>query len=152
MSTPIVVREATAEDRAALWEWYNDPRRYSFLKTKPKVTRADHWKWFDARMAAADTLLVVGLVDIIRIGMVRFEREAGDRFSASLLLRPPYFGKGLAAGFLHEACKLLQTREHAAKVVAKLRRSTPASASLFEQSGGRVQPLDDAYFEVSFGE
>ena len=150
MAQPLTVRDLLPDDRAALWEWYQEPLRYSFLKTSPHTSKEKHAEWCTRTLSNPEkTQIFIGLIDIIRIGAIRFDRTQGDEFQASFMLRAPYLGKGVAPQFLREGISFLRKKFPTAKVRAVLRVSTPVSKELFTREGFVTADGPNGTFVVS---
>ena len=108
MTAQLSVRLATPEDRAALWDWYRQEFRYTMLKRRPLIAeRRAHDRWFADLQASSNTVLAIGVVDIIRVGAVRFERLGDYEFEASLVLKAAHWGRGYAPLMVREGATLL---------------------------------------------
>lgn len=158
MSTSdLVIRRATPEDRAALYSWYTQPERWSFLKRQPRVQPEQNREWFDSLLHEnkAD-FLCIGLIDIIRIGAIRFNQQTNEEFSAYIVLRPPYLGFGLAPKFLRAGSRFLH--ETFPGVIVRCRIPLPGpgvprenTLALYNNEGITISGVSDSDFIASVG-
>jgi len=146
---PLVVREATLDDRAALLSWYQDPIRQVIHRKNPIVTKEQHAKWFDSSTKSRNTLLCIGLVDIIRIGAIRFDTTDGLQFKAGLMIRPHYMGQGLSATLLLQGAKMLLQKFHKAKVTMTLPSAPRVTKDIFADPALSISEVGDGTVIVS---
>jgi hypothetical protein len=100
LSTEISIREATLDDRLTLWSWYREPLRRIVFPSDHDVSREHHKKWWQAIKADPNVSVFVGLVDIIRIGCVRCQRDNNNGVELFPYLKPAYHRQNLMAPFL----------------------------------------------------
>ena len=147
----IVIREATLEDRMALWSWYHDPLRDSFnKKTRPASTFAQHRAWFANVSKGPGSIICVGLLDILRIGAVRFDRLTDDgEFEARLCLKPAYCGQTYAPKLLKAAATYLRREKSpVTKVSLSIQKINPASRAVFLREGFVISADSASGFRV----
>ena len=100
MSTEIALREATLDDRLTLWSWYREPLRRIVFPSDHEISREQHKKWWQDMEANPNVSLFIGLVDIIRIGCVRCQRDGDNGVELFPYLKPAYHRQNLMAPFL----------------------------------------------------
>ena len=151
MPDPLIVRPATLEDRAALWEWYQQEYRYTLLKRRPLVSeRRLHDRWFEAALARSQMKLGIAVVDVLRVGAVRFDQVAPGVFRARLLLKAVYWGRDYAPRMVREGVLLLPASGWHSVVVRVPTQHTDLKRR-FLASGfvGSVASSDTAYCELT---
>ena len=132
----IVVREATLQDRKALRVWYCDPLRTAYRKNLPsRPSFKQHSARYSKICSCADSKLYIGLIDILRIGVVCFEPRERSAFEAKLYLKPSYCGKGLAPLFLKAAGDKLVAMTDAKSIYLDTTRPNKASELQFAAAG-----------------
>lgn len=149
MAGQVVVREATREDRKALFEWRNDQHLNSVYPSKGFTAYRDHCRWFDRLLGDPDRFLLVGVLETLRIGGVRFDRHSEDAFKVYLFVKPLYCGKGYGLSLLSEALVFLNQIENPRKVFARVKMMNPATRRIFEGAKFTIVEEDgaDLHFE-----
>lgn len=134
------LRPATADDRALMFGWRNDPRTRAVSRQQQPIAEDEHARWLAATLARSDRLLLVGQIGRCPVGVIRFDRLAdgpGDaQAEVSLYLDPRLTGLGLGP-------RLLAAGEAAAaahfgaglQCVATVLDGNASSAQLFRQAG-----------------
>ena len=103
MSQEISIREASVEDRMALWFWYQEPLHRIVFPASSQESRDAHKEWWQRMESDPGISFWIGLIDIIRIGCVRFEQRDGGTVQIYAFLKPAYHRQGLLAPFLEAA-------------------------------------------------
>jgi RimJ/RimL family protein N-acetyltransferase len=148
MGVQVTVREATVEDRIALWDWRNDSVPRGIFKVDPVVTYKHHRAWFERLMASEKTALFVGTVETLRIACVRFDVQGDGVYGVHIHIKPMYCGKNLGEEMLKEAVDHLKTARPVSKIYATIRNVNPASGNLFRNAGFRIEEREqDVYCE-----
>ncbi len=118
---PIELRLATEDDEHRLFEWRNAPetRRYAF-DSNP-IAWENHVRWFRATLANAQRHLLIGEIDGMAVGVLRYDL-AGDCAEISIYLVPGHSGRGLGtallrAGSMWVKLNLPQIRRIRAKIL-----------------------------------
>jgi hypothetical protein len=147
MQQDLVIRAATHDDRAAIASWYEDKVRHSFHRKPLVVSKDQHRQWFETWMdQKGDKLLGIGLVDIIRVAAIRFDRADVSEFNANVLIRSPYLGKNLSAKLLQQGHAFLLERHPKANVTARLPYINESSRNVFVEAGLVVsEPLHGVF-------
>ena len=114
----IVVREATTEDRIALWDWRNDPVIRPVYQADPVVKYRQHCLWFERVLKSEHIILYIGVVEVLRVGCVQFDLSAEGTFEVGLYIKPLYCGKGIGPLLLspRKACLKLSRYEFSFKI------------------------------------
>ncbi|SHK75749.1 UDP-2,4-diacetamido-2,4,6-trideoxy-beta-L-altropyranose hydrolase [Hymenobacter psychrotolerans] len=151
---PFHLRPARPTDSAQLLAWTNDPtvRQHSFNPNP--VPQAEHERWFAARLADANSLLLVAedAASGRPVGLIRFQLES-TQATLSYLLDAAYRGRGLAPLLLLAGTRLaVQHFPQAQQVLGHVQTTNTASLKAFERAGFRLstQPLTPAPNSVSF--
>jgi len=135
--TPLVLRDASADDVELLYSWRNEPaaRHNSFNR---EVIESDaHRRWFAAKLAAhTQTRIWILTDDGIPVGQVRYERR-GEAAEISFSIDSRFRGRGLGTAILKlsapKACQELGVHE----VRGLVKVDNTASIAAFERAGFR---------------
>jgi RimJ/RimL family protein N-acetyltransferase len=130
------LRRAVAADVHLFFDWVNDSEvRLQSLRTDP-IRFADHFKWFDGRLARQETCLFVLTAGDLPVGQVRFDIVEGwahidysiDRF---------FRGRGWASRLMTLGMHAMPrgTRFH-----ASVKAGNPGSAAVFTRLGFEEKP------------
>ena len=134
MAGQVVIREATKEDRKALFEWRNDQTLNSVYAPKELQTYQDHCRWFDDFLNDPDRVLLIGVLETFRIGGVRFTRS-GNEFELHMFLKPTFAGKGYGTALLEEAIVYLTQIETPQRIFARVEIMNPATLHTYDGAG-----------------
>jgi L-amino acid N-acyltransferase YncA len=110
------VRPATPADSRMIWEWANDPTTRAVSFSTDPIPWPDHAAWFERVLTDPDHLLLVGEVDGIPVGTVRFDRD-GEEAEVSITVALEQRGRGLSRPMLQAALN----HAPASRVVAYVR-------------------------------
>jgi len=129
------LRAAERGDSDRLFEWVNRADSLvAKLMTAAPIPRADHERWFAARLAAEDCLIWIAEVDGAAVGQVRCERR-GDAFEVDIYVEAAQRRRGLALRMLEVAVARVRTEYQDARLIARVRTGNMASQRLFQRAG-----------------
>lgn len=138
MTTTIHLRPAGAHDSEDLLRWRNDPVTRANSFHSEAISPEEHQRWFSQTLQRSDRLLLIGMADADKIGVVRFDL-AGDSAEINLNLAPEARGRGLGTELIVAGSGyLLQQHPAIAKIYAKIKRENLASIRAFEKAGYRL--------------
>lgn len=151
----LVIRRALPEDCTALFAWYQQAERWSFLKRAPQVLSEQNRDWFQGLLQdEASNLLCIAVIDNIRIGAIRFKRRNDTQFHALIALRSPYLGLNIVPTFLERGTRFLREIHPEATVESSI--PVPSSIILREQAmssfvrlGITVTGITDLHFVMT---
>ena len=106
-SMKISIREATIEDRSLMAEWHEDKLLQTLYPLQAKLNMEKHNLWFNRIHKTEDIVLLIGLIDIIRIGTVLYDRRSDGQWQVHVYLKPAYLRQNLIGSFLDQAYKYL---------------------------------------------
>lgn len=134
----LTVRTAVASDAAMLWQWRNDAAVRAVSLQSAPILLADHERWFGAKLADANTVILIGRIGGEDIGVVRFDIADGTA-RVSIQLAPGVAGGGrggalLATGEAH----LATVRPDARVMIAEVLDDNAASLALFRAGHYRI--------------
>lgn len=134
----LVVRTARREDVNVFFNWANDPvARQNSISQQP-IPLESHLKWFDAKLADPDTLLLIFSQGKTPCAQVRYD-VTGERAVVSISLDKDFRGQGLSRRILDLAGEQLRARyPQVTLTTALVRPENLASARLFRGVGYRA--------------
>ena len=135
----MTVRGATPSDSGALLAWRNDPSVRLLSRNRALIDPHDHNEWFAAALRNHDRVLLVGEIDRVAVGVVRFD-VAAETAEASIYLAPEHQGSGLGPGLLLAAeRRLAAVRPEVRMITAEVLGGNERSQRLFAGCGYDVQ-------------
>jgi RimJ/RimL family protein N-acetyltransferase len=130
------LRRAASSDGARLLRWRNDPLTVKQSLTPRPVTRADHERWLNARLADPRTALFIITEGGRPAGQLRLDLGARREAEVSITVAPALRGRGVAVRALRAAAAPAR-RLGAAKLLARIKPDNVASAVAFLKAGFR---------------
>jgi len=129
------IREATADDAAALFGWRNDDSVRRFARRPEPITAADHLAWLHGVLADPNRVLLIGERRGRPAGVVRFD-ITDNAAEVSIYRVPGVPGAGVGLRLLHAAERWLAARKpHVASLVAEVLGDNAPSHRLFRAAG-----------------
>jgi RimJ/RimL family protein N-acetyltransferase len=129
------VRPAAPDDCDKLLEWRNAPHVRAASRETAVIGLADHRAWFQRTLAASDRWLLVGDVEGVETGVVRFDRIEPDVAEVSIYTSPAARpGDGTALLAAAEAW-LAEAQPDMQAVQAEYRADNLPSRTLFSNAG-----------------
>lgn len=124
------VRPVRPEDAGLLLQWRNDPETRSASVQRAVVTAAEHARWFQQKLADPRCQILIGFVDGVPVGQVRFDLSDGEA-TIAIVVAPAERGRGHGASLLREGCRAVS----ASRFVARIRPENTASLRAFAKAG-----------------
>lgn len=122
------LRAVTLSDATLLWRWRNAPQTREQSFNSLPISLEDHTRWLKEKLAQPDCVMLIGEVESVPVGVIRFEkRESGSDVSVSV--RRP--GEGLGTKLLLAGCK----HAPANPVHAFIKPGNRSSVRAFEKAG-----------------
>ncbi len=100
LAPKLTVRPATRDDARRIYDWRNHPRTRSISRDARAIDWPDHCSWVERVLADPRRLLLVGCLGDMPVGVIRFDRLAGEQAEVSLYLDPALHGTGLGGMLL----------------------------------------------------
>ncbi len=98
-NSSIEMRVATIDDSRDLFNWRNDPAIRAFSRNTESIAWHDHQHWLNAVLTDPSRILLVGLVQDMPVGVVRYDLEEKSA-EISIYLVPDKFSSGLGTELL----------------------------------------------------
>jgi UDP-2,4-diacetamido-2,4,6-trideoxy-beta-L-altropyranose hydrolase len=135
----IQVREATAGDARAMFEWRNHESVRRMSHRSAPVTWAEHEAWLEAVAADANRILLIGERHGRPVGVVRFDLD-DTHAEVSIYRVPSPDGRGLGTALLRAAERWLATRRpDVRRLSADVLEGNEPSHRLFRSAGYRTR-------------
>jgi UDP-2,4-diacetamido-2,4,6-trideoxy-beta-L-altropyranose hydrolase len=135
----ICMREATAADSDALFEWRNHESVRRYARRPDPIPAADHRAWLQRVLADPDRVLLIGERHGSPVGVVRFDITDG-RAEVSTYRVPGSMGTSLAAPLMRAADEWLRVhRPDVAAITAEVIGDNERSHRMLRASGYRLQ-------------
>jgi UDP-2,4-diacetamido-2,4,6-trideoxy-beta-L-altropyranose hydrolase len=69
----IKIRHATQDDSISIFEWRNHPKIRNISRKSGSISWDEHQKWLDAVLADTSRHLLIGSINNLKVGVVRFD-------------------------------------------------------------------------------
>lgn len=133
---PLTLLRATMDEAADLLAWRNDAVTRAQSRHGDEIGWDDHCRWLARVTDDPDCLFLIGRVDGVRCGFVRFNRTAAaDCWEVSIALAPSWREQGIGGRLLRAGIDALRAGNPGARVLAAVRPGNQASEALFRRSG-----------------
>jgi perosamine synthetase len=131
----IMLRDAGPADEAVLLEWANDPavRRSSF--SGDPIDAETHARWYEAKLASADTAFFIAERDGRAVGYARIDRWSPDVGEIAASIDAGRRGQGLGTSLIALAARRGADRLGVRRIVARVKGDNAASLRAFESAG-----------------
>jgi RimJ/RimL family protein N-acetyltransferase len=137
VNAAIRLRRALKKDSVRLFNWRNDLSARRHYVNRGRVTRADHDRWFDARLCDARCRIYIAEDGAGRaVGQLRLERWRG-RIEISLSVAPGARGKGIGTWMIRRAAAVARRDLGPEQLFAYVRPENVGSALAFLKAGYR---------------
>jgi RimJ/RimL family protein N-acetyltransferase len=139
----LTMRPADPNDAMLYFTWANEEqvRKNSFNQAPIEWT--NHKKWFEEKVKASGSLLLVAQLQGKPIGQIRFDERETAVFEIDFSIDASFRGKGYGSDILKAGvAQLLQKRSGVKGVVGKVKKENVASGKAFEQAGFKQKPSD----------
>lgn len=90
-------------DRDVLWDWWLEPLRRIAVNEENSITYEQHCVWLRKLIKDQKRTMFIGLLDNLRIGLVRFDNISEMEYEITAYLKPAYCGREFLPEFLRES-------------------------------------------------
>jgi UDP-2,4-diacetamido-2,4,6-trideoxy-beta-L-altropyranose hydrolase len=130
------VRRALISDGIKVWPWRNDKATRKYFFDNSELIFDEHIKWWNKSISDSKRLLLVGILNNIEFGLVRFDFLDATKAVTSIYLNPMIVGNGLGRMLLIKGIAWLKDNYPKLKVVlAEILSENISSIKLFQSVG-----------------
>lgn len=126
----ICLREAVMEDCRAVYDWRYASDLVQFYKSGEVPTYQAHASWFEARLAAEETMLLMGNIEGLSVSHIRLDRHP-EGYEVSICSDPTRRGQGIGKKTLKAAIDFVGTGQ----LIAEVDERNDISLGLFRSCG-----------------
>lgn len=127
--------DADSVDSLSIWQWRNDPDTRQMSVSTDEIPWERHRTWYAQAARDPRKVLLIGRYRGQALGMVRFDRHAGDEAEISINLNPDLRGRGLARPLLAVACAWGFAQLGLSRITARIKAENPRSLRIFAAVG-----------------
>jgi len=131
----LVVRLATESDCLDILRWRNDPMSRAMSRNTGVIDERQHCAWFSKALEDPQRLLLVGVRDAHKLGMVRFDLFTPEQWEVSIVVAPEVRGTGQGKSLLTLALSHFFSAWPENAVLAEIREKNLYSERLFRSVG-----------------
>lgn len=141
----LIVRTAQPEDVMDVLRWRNDPLVCAMSRDTQPISEQIHKAWYSRAIDDPSRLLLIGVHDGQKIGMVRFDHRQASSWEVSIMVAPKARGQGMGRHLLQMALEQLRAVYAPTCLLATIRLNNQPSLRLFHALGFN-QESDDGEF------
>ncbi len=132
----VKVAPAVEADAELAWRWRNDPVvRQTAFHPEP-IPWVDHQRWWLGSLSNPKRALLLGTVDMVAVGVLRFDFDGQLGAVVSIYIDPARTGQGVGKGLLRAGVSwLVCNRPDIRQVFAEILPENVASQALFRSVG-----------------
>ncbi len=131
----LLARKVILEDCEVIWQWWNDPVTRSMMKNNDPVPWKQHCVWYENLLKDDSRILCMGLLDNLKIGVVRFDTQGVGVYEVSINMNPQVRGKGLGWQVLKKSIEFMTKQRKVVKFFATFKKTNVPSKRTFEKAG-----------------
>ena len=143
----LIVRPAQFEDVMDVLRWRNDPLVSAMSRETELISEQIHKVWYSQAIDDPSRLLLIGIRDGQKIGMVRFDQHQALTWEVSIMVALEARGQGNGASMLQMALMQLRVVYAPTNVLATIRLNNQPSLKLFHGLGF-TRERDDGEFAI----
>jgi UDP-2,4-diacetamido-2,4,6-trideoxy-beta-L-altropyranose hydrolase len=144
----LIVREAQSEDSLDVLRWRNDPLVCAMSRETLPIGRPIHDVWYARAMEDPNRLLLIGVRNGQKIGIVRFDYREASLWEVSIMLASEARGRGNGASLLQVALECLRSANAPIRILATIRFSNQPSLRLFDAFGFKRESDDGEFINL----
>lgn len=131
----IKMRLGKFEDAKLVYDWRNHPEVRAHSRDSDPIDYEAHSQWFRKACQSKNQLILIGELDDIPIGVLRFDISENEA-EISIFMNPALVSRGFGSGVLRQAEKFLKTNNPSVNILnAEVLGDNIASHGLFFNSG-----------------
>ena len=137
MTSPatLTLRLATQDDVLDILHWRNETLTRSMCRNTAFIEELEHRKWFSKVLNDPKRLLLIGIYEEQKVGMVRFDRCNEEQWEVNIIVNPEVRGQGLGRHLLELALERLKNNYAPTSVLAVVNLNNKPSLRLFHALG-----------------
>jgi UDP-2,4-diacetamido-2,4,6-trideoxy-beta-L-altropyranose hydrolase len=137
--TALKIRMAREDDSRNVFEWRNHPSVRAVSRSVDIIDWESHQRWFASILSAPDRCLLIGQIEGLPIGVVRFDTHA-EEAEVSIYLVPGANASGQGRSLLRSAERWLSANRPAVeRIRAQVLGHNDHSRRLFSAAGYQVE-------------
>lgn len=144
----LIVREARSEDSMDVLRWRNDPLVCAMSRETLPISKPIHDVWYARAMEDSNRLLLIGVRNGQKIGIVRFDYREASLWEVSIMLAPEARGRGNGASLFQVALECLRSANPPIRILATIRLSNQPSLRLFDAFGFKRKSDDGEFINL----
>ena len=130
-----LIRAAKFEDAKLVYDWRNHPEVRVHCRESDPIDYQVHIQWFEKACQSNNQLILIGELDDIPIGVIRFDIVKNEA-EVSIFMNPTLVSRGLGTEILLEAEKFLKSNNPSISILnAEVLGDNIASHGLFFNCG-----------------
>jgi L-amino acid N-acyltransferase YncA len=144
----VVIRTAELSDLQDVFDWRTDSLSRSMSLSSEAVSLNEHIDWYQRRLKNPSTRMYIGLINDLKVGVVRFDfNEDTEQSEVSINLNPLLRGKGFGFSLLSKSIsKYKQSKD--TTLIATVKKENDASFKIFTKCGFLNESEDDLCYHL----
>lgn len=154
MTSPatLTLRLATQDDVLDILQWRNEALTRSMSRDTEVIEELEHRKWFNKVLNDPKKLLLIGIYEERKVGMVRFDRCNEAQWEVNIIVNPEARGQGLGRHLLEIALERLQNIYALKSVLAVVHLKNEPSLRLFKALGFNRESDDGKFISLTLSQ
>lgn len=136
MAKSLDLRRAGPDDCEGIYRWRNAVETRRFSGDPEPITYETHVAWYRKMLSDQNHEILIGELDGIPVGVIRFDRE-NEHATVSVYLIPGNEGRGLGKRLIHQGTCWIAEHWSIKVIVAEIHPENVASVAAFEAVGFR---------------
>lgn len=146
--TQLIVRRALPEDAMDVLRWRNDPIACTMSRHQEPISEVVHIAWYSRAMDDPNRLLLIGVLEGEKVGIVRFDYRRKALWEVSIMIAPEARGQGLGRHLLEMALERLHNVYAETSVLAVVSLNNESSLRLFHALGFNQESTDGGFVSL----
>lgn len=144
----MLIRTADLSDVRDIFEWRNDLFNRSMFLNSAAVSLNDHINWYQRCLKNPHKIIYIGLIDELKVGMVRFDfDESTIQSEVSINLNPSLRGKGFGLKLLSKSISIYKQSKDT-PLIATVKKGNDSSLRVFAKCGFQNKSEDDLCYHL----
>lgn len=144
----MLIRPADLSDLQDIFEWRNDSFSRSMFLSSKAVSLNEHIDWYQRCLKNPHKKIFIGLIDDLKIGVVRFDFDVDtDQSEVSINLNPQLRGNGYGFTLLSKSISLYE-QSNDATLIATIKKENSSSLKIFSKCNFHKKSEDDCSYHL----